>query len=141
MFSHFIIQIIQNKSVCILTPISPTMTPPPRSSCSTTCGVTPGPATTRCAPSGARANLPYDFMSKVPSPIVTMPGAATPASGGPATPAAASNPAPLPTLTQVACVPECPSSELMPVCDHPNAITTCSCDFSLHRMFPKRVLH
>ncbi|KAN0138823.1 hypothetical protein V8E53_003211 [Lactarius tabidus] len=87
------------------------MPQPPRSSCLKTCGAS-GPPSTQCATSAARAGSP-DFMSNVPSPIVTTPGATVPAIAGPVTVAAAPKPSLAPTLPSAAHVPEQPSEELM----------------------------
>ncbi|KAN0137685.1 hypothetical protein V8E53_004510 [Lactarius tabidus] len=88
------------------------MLQPPRSSRLKACGAS-GPPSTRCATSAAHVGSP-DFMSKVPSPIVTIPGVTTPAIAGPTTVAAAPNPSTVPTLPSAARVPERPSEELMP---------------------------
>ncbi|KAN0125268.1 hypothetical protein V8E53_015659 [Lactarius tabidus] len=88
------------------------MPQPPRSSRLKARGAS-GPPSTRRATSAARAESP-DFMSKVPSPIVTTPGVTTPAIAGPTTVAAAPNPSTVPTLPSAARAPERPSEELMP---------------------------
>ncbi|KAN0137265.1 hypothetical protein V8E53_004975 [Lactarius tabidus] len=89
------------------------MPQPPRSSRSKTRGAS-GPPSTRRAASVAREGSSVGWMAKVPSPIVTTPGATIPAIAGPSTVAAAPNPSLVPTHPSAACVPERPSEELMP---------------------------
>jgi hypothetical protein len=114
-------QSTQNRSLIDETPHSLSMSPP-RSSRSKTRSVAANqPATAsggRAEP--ARDSGTFDFMSKVPSPVVAKSGATTPVHAGPAalpSPATASDPSPIPTTAPAVRKPERPSLEAMPVCD------------------------